>query len=81
MNQKKLGEGCHRVYSPGPANQNEKSAHMLKNLIGCSTLADDGGKEEEEEDEEEGEQVDEVLLADVPPHLQFHLAQLLPQLP
>ena len=54
---------------------------MLKNLIGCSTLADDGGKKEKEEDEEEGEQVDEVLLADVPPHLQFHLAQLLPQLP
>ena len=54
---------------------------MLKNFIGSSSLADDGRKEEEEEDKEEGEQVNEVLLADVAPLLQFNLAQLLPELP
>ena len=67
--------------SPGPAKQNEKSSYMLKSLTGCPSLADKSRKEEKDEDKGEGEQVNEVLLAvEVTPPLQFHLAQLLPQL-
>ena len=69
------------MQSPGPPNQNEESSYMLKNLTYCPSFTDDGRKEEKDEDKGEGEQVEEVLLAlEVIPPLQFHLAQLLPEL-